>query len=59
MTVEVNGYMRTRLGQTEFIESHLRDEPSGRTFTNSKSNHATPKRTPEQHNRMMMRFGRR
>ena len=59
MSVSVNGYLRTRLGNTEYVESHLRDEPSTRSFTHGKSNHSTPKRTPEQHNAMMKKFGRR
>jgi hypothetical protein len=59
MTVSVNGYMRTRLGHTEYVESHLRDEPAGRTFSNGTSKHATPNRTPEQQAALRKKFGKR
>ncbi len=58
MSVSVNGYLRTRLGNTEYVESHLRDEPSSRSFSNGVSKHATPQRTPEQLAALRKKFGK-
>ena len=56
MTIPVNGYSRVRLGHTEYIESHLRDEPTRFTHKGGTSN--TPMRTPEQLKELRSKFKR-
>ena len=56
MSVPVNGYHRTRLGRTEYVESHLRDEPS--TRFSHKGGEQTPHRTPEQQRKLRLKFER-
>ena len=58
MTVAVNGYNRVRNGKTEYVESHHRDDRTSSSFSNGKSKHATPKRTPEQLSELRAKFSR-
>jgi hypothetical protein len=58
MTVAVTGYNRVRNGRTEYVESHHRDDRTSSSFSNGKSKHATPQRTPEQKAQLRKKFGK-
>ena len=56
--IQVKPFNRIRFGRVEHVNEHERGNPSRFEHSKPKGNE-TPNRTPEQHERMMKRFGKR